>query len=47
MPIETTTVDPRSRRPTRAENGFTYGILFANEPQAAGAAQRRARALNL
>lgn len=30
-----------------AENGFTYGLLFANEQQAAAAAQRRARTLKL
>lgn len=30
-----------------AENGFTYGLLFAHEQQAAAAAQRRARTLKL
>jgi len=30
-----------------AENGFTYGLLFAHEQQAAAAARRRARALKL
>lgn len=30
-----------------AENGFTYGLLFAREQQAAAAAQRRARTLKL
>lgn len=30
-----------------AENGFTYGLLFANEQQAAAVARRRARILKL
>ncbi len=30
-----------------AENGFTYGLLFANEQQAAAVARRRARSLKL
>ena len=30
-----------------AENGFTYGLLFAHEQQAAAAARRRARTLKL
>lgn len=30
-----------------AENGFTYGLLFAHEQQATAAAQRRARTISL